>query len=200
MFMKTLYSIILFILCTTAVFGQKIKTASGDISVLAGQKELSVSFGYDHMDVHGYASESEFIEDKMQLREKHNPGSGKAFKESWFADRDSVYAPLFMEYLNYSLPKKRKITVSKNNPKARYNLHVQTLWVYPGYNVGFSQPSKIKVVLQLYEIANPKNIVWESEPTLIKAKAAPYKRELRIGAAYMSLAQSMSWLLKKKAK
>ena len=39
------------------VLGQKIKTASGDLSVLAGEKELSVTFGYDNMNVHGYPSE-----------------------------------------------------------------------------------------------------------------------------------------------
>ena len=80
-------------------------------------------------------------------------------------------------------------------------MHVQTLWVYPGYNVGFSEACKIEVVLRLYEIANPENIVWESKsPTRIQAKVAPYKRERRIGAAYASLAISTSWLLRKKAK
>jgi len=184
-----------------SVFGQKIKTVSGDISVLTGEKELSVTFGYDNINVQGYATEADFIKDKVQIREKHNPGSGKIFKGSWFADRDTVYAPLFIRDFNYAIPKKRKITISRNNPKAKYNLHIQTLWVYPGYNVGFSQPSKIEVVLQLYEVANPENIVWESKsPTRIEANQAPRKRELRIGAAYSSLAIRMSWLLRKKAK
>ncbi|MDO5970053.1 hypothetical protein Q4Q35_09550 [Flavivirga aquimarina] len=183
------------------IFGQTIKTASGDISVLAGEKELSVTFGYDNMNVHGYPSEADFIKDKVRIREEHKPGLGEKFKGSWFADRDTVYAPLFIKHFNHAIPEKRKITVSINNPNAKYNLHIQTLWVYPGYNVGASQPSKIEVALQLYEIANPENIVWESKsPTRIKAKVAPYKRELRIGAAYSSLAMSMSWLLKKKAK
>jgi len=183
------------------VLGQMMKTASGDISVLAGEKELSVTFGYDNINVHGYSSEEDFIEDKVQIREKYKPGSGEVFRGSWFADRDSVYAPLFIRDFNTAIPKKRKITISRNNPKAKYNLHVQTLWVYPGYNVGFSQPSKIEVELQLYEIANPENILWKSKsPTRIHAKTAPRKRELRIGAAYSSLAIKMSWLLRKKAK
>ncbi|WP_074410071.1 MULTISPECIES: hypothetical protein [Aquimarina] len=199
--MRNSLSIILFIFCTIPALSQKIKTASGDISVLAGEKELSVTFGYDNMNVHGYPSEADFIKDKVQLREKHNPGSGEKFEGSWFADRDTVYAPLFIENLNYAIPKKRKITISRNNPNAKYNLHIQTLWVYPGYNVGFSQPSKIEVVLQLYEIASPEKIVWESKsPTRIEAKVTPYKRELRIGAAYASLAMKMSWLLRKKTK
>ncbi|WP_303284058.1 hypothetical protein [Flavivirga amylovorans] len=183
------------------VLGQTIKTASGDISVLAGEKGLSVTFGYDNMNVQGYPSEADFIKDKVRIREERKPGLGEKFKSSWFADREAVYEPLFIEYFNHAIPKKRKIAISRNNPSAKYNLHIQTLWVYPGYNVGASQPAKIEVALQLYEIANPENIVWESKsPTRMKAKAAPYKRELRIGAAYASLAISMSWLLKKKAK
>lgn len=200
--MKKSLSIILFIIYITPSLGQKIKTASGDISILTGEKELSVTFGYDNMNVHGYPSESDFIKDKAQIREKNKPGSGKHFKDSWFADRDTVYAPLFMEHFNDALPKKRKISVAKNMPDAKYNLHVQTLWIYTGYNVGIaSQPCKIDVVLQLYEKANPKNIVWQSKsPIRIKGKVSHYKRELRIGAAYASLAMSMSWLLKKETK
>ncbi|WP_298480792.1 hypothetical protein [uncultured Maribacter sp.] len=199
--MKKLVSIILIILCVTPILSQKIKTASGDISVLAGEKELSVTFGYNNMKVHGYTTEEEFIQVKEELRENHNPGSGSIFRGSWFADRDTVYEPLFIEYFNYALPKKRKVTVSRNNPDAKYNLHVQTLWMYPGYNVGFSHAAKIDVLLQVYEIANPEKILWESKsPTRIVAKVAPFKREERIGAAYGALAISMSWLLKKKAK
>ncbi|WP_298506298.1 hypothetical protein [uncultured Maribacter sp.] len=197
--MKKLVSIILIILCVTPILSQKIKTASGDISVLAGEKELSVTFGYNNMKVHGYTTEEEFIQVKEELRENHNPGSGAIFRGSWFADRDTVYEPLFIEYFNYALPKKRKVTVSRNNPDAKYNLHVQTLWMYPGYNVGFSHAAKIDVLLQVYEIANPEKILWESKsPTRIVAKVAPFKREERIGAAYGALAISMSWLLKKK--
>ena len=153
------------------------------------------------MDVHGYESEAEFIEDKVRGREERNPGTGKQFRDSWFADRDTVYAPLFLEYINHKIPKKRKFTASVNNPNAKYNLHVQTSWVYPGYNVGFAQPAKIEVTLRLFEISNPRKILWQSKsPTRIQAKVAPYKREVRIGAAYASLAMSMSWLLRRNAK
>jgi len=199
--MRNSLSILLIIFCTLSVLGQKIKTASGDISVLAGEKELSVTFGYDNIKVHGYATEEEFIKDKMQIREKHKPGSGERFKGSWFADRDTVYAPMFIENLNYAIPKKRKLIVSRKNPNAKYNLHIETLWVYPGYNVGFSQPCKIEVALKVYEIANPENVLWESKsPMRVEAKIAPYKREVRIGAAYGSLAMKLSWFLRKKAK
>lgn len=199
--MRIIFIGILIFLCTNSVFGQKIKTASGDISVLSGEKELSVTFGYDNISVQGYSSEAEFIKDKMQIREKHNSGSGEVFRDSWFADRDTVYAPLFIRDFNKAIPKKRKISISRNNSNAKYNLHVQTLWVYPGYNVGFFQPSKIEVALQLYEIENPKNIVWKSKsPIRIEASHTPHKRGERIGAAYSSLAISMSWLLRKKAK
>jgi len=199
--MRKLFGLILFFTYMMPVVGQNIKTAFGDISVLAGENELSVTFEYDNMTVHGYTSEADFIKDKVRIREKHKPGSGEKFKGSWFADRDTVYAPSFIKNLNYALPEKRKITISRNNPDAKYNLHVKTLWIYPGYNVGFSEPCKIEVELQLYEIANPKNIVWKSKsPTRIVAKHAPSKRELRIGAAYASLAMKLSWLLKKKAK
>ncbi|WP_178987866.1 hypothetical protein [Winogradskyella schleiferi] len=198
--MRNALSFMLFIFCVFPIFGQ-IKTASGDISVLAGEKELSVSFGYDHIKIHGFDSEEEFIKDKVKIREDHKLGTGKQFRDSWFADRDTVYAPLFIKHLNHALPDERKISVSRNNPEAKYNLHVETLWVYPGYNVGMQQPAKIEVRLQLYDVESPEKIIWESKsPIRIKAKEAPFKREERIGAAYTALAISMSWFLKKKAK
>ncbi|KAB1067420.1 hypothetical protein F6U93_10250 [Tamlana haliotis] len=196
--MRDLFCAILFLVFITPVLGQKIETASGDISILVGEKELSLSFGYDNMNVHGYPSEATFIKDKVKIREDHNPGSGEKFKKAWFSDRETVYELLFIENFNRALPKKRKIKVSVNNTNAKYNLHIQTLWVYPGYNVGPSQPAKIELLLQLYEIEHPETIVWESKsPTRIKGTVAPYKRELRIGSAYSSLASGISFLLKK---
>lgn len=198
--MRKALSFILVVCCMLPCFGQ-IKTASGDISVLAGEKELSISFGYSNINIHGFESEEEFIKDKVKIREDHKPGTGKQFRESWFADRDTVYAPLFIKNLNRALSEDRKISASRNNSKAKYNLHIETLWVYPGYNVGMQQPAKIEVRLHLYDIENPEKIVWESKsPIRIKAKEAPFKREERIGAAYTTLAISMSWFLKKKAK
>ena len=77
-----------------------------NISVLTGQKELSVTFGYDSIKVLGDFTEKEFIKDKMRIREKHKPGLGERFKKFWFADSDTVYARLFIENLNNALLKK----------------------------------------------------------------------------------------------
>ncbi|KJD36849.1 hypothetical protein PW52_04250 [Tamlana sedimentorum] len=182
-------------------YGQRIKTLSGDITVLAGEKELSVTFSYDSIKVHGYDTEAEFVKDKAQIRDSHEPGSGAVFENAWFADREAVYEPLFIEDINKALPKKRQINLVKNNPKAKYNLHVETLWAFPGYNVGWSHPAKIDVALKVYEINNPENVVWQSQaPIRIQAKVAPYKRELRIGAAYKELGILLSWYFKKKLK
>lgn len=196
--MKRICNLILILCVTLSAFGQKIKTASGNLTVLAGEKELSVSFGYDTIQVHGYNSETEFLNDKVKRYEKKRAGLGEAFKKSWFANREDIYEPYFIKYINFNLPKKRKLSVSKNNAKAKYNLHVETLWVYPGYNVGATQPAKIEVALKIYEIANPEHIIWQSvSPTRIKGKSAPKKNGLRIGDSYTTLAMSMSWLLKK---
>ncbi|KJD31287.1 hypothetical protein PK35_15750 [Tamlana nanhaiensis] len=199
--MRYFLSVIFIFVFVFQGFCQRIKTESGDISILKGEKELAVSFSYDSIKVHGYDTETEFVKVKAQLREKHEPGSGAVFEKAWFADREAFYEPLFIEDINKALPQKRHINLVKNNPKAKYNLHIETLWVYPGYNVGFSHPAKIDVALKVYEINNPENVIWQSQtPIRIQAKAAPYKRELRIGAAYKELGILMSWYFKKRLK
>ncbi|MCB4807399.1 hypothetical protein LG651_03980 [Tamlana sp. 62-3] len=199
--MRCFFSIILVLVFTLQSFAQRIKTESGDISILIGEKELSVTFGYDNIKVHGYDTEAEFVKDKAQIRENHEPGSGAVFEKAWFADRETVYEPLFVKDINKAIPKKRRINLVKNNPKAKYNLHIETLWVFPGYNVGWSHPAKIDVALKVYEINNPENVVWQSQaPIRIQAKVAPYERELRIGAAYNDLGILLSWYFKKKLK
>ncbi|MEP0265821.1 hypothetical protein [Dokdonia sp.] len=200
---RILIVLVAVLISSSTMNAQGVKTLEGDISKLIGEKELSVTFSYENMMVHGFNSEEEFIEAKVRLREEHKPGTGEGerFRGSWFADRDSVFEPAFIKYINHKLPKKRKINVVENNPDATYNLHVQTLWTYPGYNVGFAQPAKIEVALSLYEISNPDVILWKAKnPYRVEAGIAPYKRELRIAAAYAKLSLNISWFFKRKLK
>lgn len=199
--MKNAIQILMIFLAATSLFAQKIKTAEGDLKKLIGEKELSVTFSYDNMMVEGFDSEEDFIAAKVRIRENNNSGSGEQFNDSWFADRDSVFEPAFIKYINYKLPKKRKINVVENNENATYNLHIKTLWTYPGYNVGWTQPAKIEVALYIYEIANPENIIWKAKsPYRVEAAVAPYKRERRIAAAYAELSIRLSWFFKRELK
>lgn len=200
---RILIVIVAVLISSNTINAQSVKTLEGDVSKLIGEKELSVTFSYENMMVQGYDSEEEFVEAKVKLREEHRPGTGEAeqFRGSWFADRDSVFEPAFIKYLSHKLPKKRKINVVENNPDATYNLHVQTLWTYPGYNVGFKSPAKIEVALSIYEISNPDVILWKAKsPYRVQARVAPYKRELRIAAAYAKLSRNISEFFKRNVK
>ena len=92
---------------------QKIKVAEGDLSVLKGIDNYNIIFDYSNLNIPNYASEEEFLEDKMKIREEKKKGDGERFKQSWLSDRKKLYEPYFINHFNGYFIMKRKIKVYK---------------------------------------------------------------------------------------
>lgn len=137
-----------------ASFSERMKVLEGDFKNLKEIKNYDVVFDYTGVMIPKFDSEEDFLVDKMSKREEKEVGAGEVFKNSWFNDRENKYQPEFIDSFNKDA-KKKGITVSENSG-AKYIINIQTLIIYPGYNVGVSSSrSAIKVELSIYDKHNP---------------------------------------------
>ncbi|MFT3793734.1 hypothetical protein [Flavobacterium sp.] len=148
---------LLLLLIATGTQAQRYEILSGDMKKLEGITDYNITFDYKGMTVHGYATEEEYLADKMKKREKHE-GKAEKFKEDWFANRENLYEPAFINYFN-GVFKKGEVKVGKN-PEAKYTMEVKTTWVYPGYDAGTdTEQAKISAIVTVRETANPTNVL-----------------------------------------
>ena len=98
--MKKQLTLLFVLLCTTFMFAQKAKVKDGSFKNLKGITEFNVTFDYTDVQIPKYKSEEEFLKDKMEKRDKKEPGTGEVFKKSWFDDRAAKYEPKFIESFN----------------------------------------------------------------------------------------------------
>lgn len=137
-----------------ASFSERMKVLEGDFKNLKEIKNYDVVFDYTGVMIPKFDSEEDFLVDKMSKREEKEVGAGEVFKNSWFNDRENKYQPEFIDSFNKDA-RKKGITVSENSG-AKYIINIQTLIIYPGYNVGVSSSrSAIKVELSIYDKHNP---------------------------------------------
>lgn len=159
--MKKLSFVVLFMIITFS-FGQKRKDLEGDIKNLKGITEYNLIFDYENLKVDKFDTEEEFLKDKMDKREVKEEGKGEKFKNSWFADRENLYEPKYIESFNKRF-EDGSVKVDKGLESAKHTMKVKTTWIYPGYNVGvMKQPSKVNATIIVYETANPDKILFST--------------------------------------
>ena len=185
------------ILFTVTVNSQKLKIIKGGTETLKGVTEYNVVFDYSNITIAQYDSEEEFLKDKMKIREDNEQGAGAKFKKQWFSSRDSLYEPKFIKYFNDFFTSKIKIKVL-NEGNAKYTMLINTVFIYPGYNVGvWGEESKLKATITVYETESPDNIVFTTREVYVKGKAT-YNSKNRIANSYIFLARRIAAYLRRK--
>lgn len=189
------YLTIILLFTTVAITAQG-KVITGDFKNIAQIKAYNVVFDYTDMKVAHFATEEDFLNDKMGKREGDK---AENFRIKWFADREANYEPKFITYFNKRMEGKG-VTVAKN-PDAQYTIHVKTLWLYPGYNVGVgAEEPKITAVVTVYETANPANILlkieYEKSPG-VEPEKDRFDSGNRIAGAYEKLAKNFTMQLRR---
>ncbi|MEC3906087.1 hypothetical protein VOI54_03600 [Tamlana sp. 2201CG12-4] len=202
--MKKQLTILLVFFCASLVYSQKMKVENGGFDFIKDQKEINVEFVYDNMKINKKnLTNDEYVQEHAaDLEEKKGKGEGKAWKKSWIASREIIYAPKFLELMNQDLYEEKGISFKKDLSNAKYTLIVETVWVYPGWNVAvMRQPAKVTTLLKFVETANRDNVVLE-----ITSKNAPgnrfggtFSNEDRIGEGYAKTGKTLSKLIMKKA-
>ncbi|RTY93910.1 hypothetical protein [Flavobacterium sp. GT3R68] len=182
------------------VMAQKMTVLSGDFKNLKGISEYNLTFDYSNLKVDKFATEEEFLADKMKKREEK--GTDEDFKKSWFSDREERYEPKFIESFNKRFDN-GAVKVAKNSP-SNYTLNVKSVWIYPGYNVGVMRSSsKLDTVVTVFETANPGNVLISLKYDKALGSGAAgfdYNSGYRISEAYAKLAKEFAFDLKSKTK
>jgi hypothetical protein len=188
---------------TMFMFGQKMKVTQGNFDFIKGQTQINVEFDYENMKIFkdNKTNEQYMTERSADLEEK-GKGKGKTWEKQWIASRELIYAPKFLELMNRDLYEEKGISFEEGLTDAKYTLIVETVWIYPGWNVAvMRQPAKVSTVLRFVETNNRDNVVLE-----ITAKHAPgnkfggtFSNEDRLGEGYAKTGKSLSKMIMKKA-
>jgi hypothetical protein len=182
------------LISTSFVFSQKVNVTKGDWSNLKGISEYTLVFDYSDLEIPKYDSEEAFLDDKMAKRDEKEPGTGEAFKESWFSDRENYYEPRFIETFNERY-KDGLVKVDRDLGSAEYTMKIHTTLIYPGYNVGVvRQNSKIEVTVSVFKNDNPDNILFSAEFTKVEGAGNAgydFNSGQRIADAYIIFARSL---------
>ncbi|OBQ52815.1 hypothetical protein JJL45_09495 [Tamlana sp. s12] len=191
---------LILLLATTAGYAQKLKVKEGSFKSLKDIKEYTLVFDYAGVEIPKYDSEEEFLEDKMAKREEKEAGAGEVFKKSWFADRENVYEPKFIESFNKRF-EDGEVKVTKETT-ASHTMVIKTTLMYAGYNVGvMRQNAKIEALISIYENSAPDKILFSGMYTKVEGQGAmgfDYNSGYRISEGYAKLAKEFAKDLKKK--
>jgi hypothetical protein len=178
---------------------QRIKLESGDISALAGEKEINTEFVYDGMSVGKFKTEAEYVAKKTEEYNKKESGRGDNWAKSWVADRESRFDPKFNEFFW-----RESGIASGSAPAAKYTMIVKTVSTEPGYNIGITRGNaNIYLEVTIVETANRSK-----EVARIKVDKAlgrtfggfDFDTGLRIGEAYADAGKALGAYVKKNAK
>ena len=127
---------------TVFLHAQKSKILFGDYKVLKGVEEYNLIFDYTDVEIKGYNSEEEYLQEQIRGR------------EDWFSDRAYRYEPRFIEPFNRYF-KNGEIKVIKDLKDSEYTMKIQTTYIYPG-NVGMTiKESEIKAKIIIYKTNAP---------------------------------------------
>jgi hypothetical protein len=190
------------LVCFTAAIAsaQRFDILSGKLENIKGIAQYNVTFDYTGIEVNGFESEAAFLAEKMKKREDHgHPEKAQRFREDWFANRENLYEPAFINYFN-NMFKAAEIKVGRN-PSAQYTMAIKTTWVYDGYNAGTDvQPAKISAVITISETQKPsKELLVIAFDKVIGIKRSIMTNTLgdRVSCAYEKLAKNLALQMKR---
>jgi len=192
--MKKEYLSFVILLITTFGFSQRYKVLKGSLESLKGISEYNITFDYSAVEVHGYESEGAFLKEKMDKR-KNKEGKAEEFKKEWFESRTTKYEPNFINYFNERFTNNEIELVI--NSESKYTMNLKTTWIYPGY---FSEDAKISVVINVFETANPKNIIAKIKFNRVRGidkEQFNINLSNRIANAYEKVAKNLAMQLKR---
>ena len=196
--------VLVFVLFTTFVFGQKTKVESGNFKFLAGVKEVNVEFDYSNLKLlKENLTEEEYVTKRAaELNEKKN--AGDIWKKKWHGSKEMIWNPKFLELINVvSSKEKTNISFQEGLTTAKYTLIVEVVWIYPGWDAAvMKQPAKVSTNLKIVETANRSNVlvVMSSENAPGDQWGNNFSNESRIGEGFAKTGKTLAKVIAKQIK
>ncbi|MBP4137348.1 hypothetical protein [Flavobacterium geliluteum] len=199
--MKKLVLSLFLISCTS--FAQDIEVVKGNFDFLKDQKEINVEFDYSNFTLlKDKKTEAQYVAERTADLNEKSKGNGDIWSKKWSSSKEFIWNPKFLELVNVVLNKEKKDVTFQEKLTTPYTLIVQTVWIYPGWDVAMmKQPAKVTTNLKFVETANKSNVLLE-----ISSEEAPgdqwgsnFSNESRIGEGYAKTGKSLAKLLLKKA-
>jgi hypothetical protein len=182
------------LLIASVSFGQKIKVTEGKISALADVKTIKIVYDYSNLGVGKFDVEDEYIEKKVADMNEDEAGTGDAWKEAWFGDRQKTYEPKFEDlFAKYASSIK-----SGPDVESDVTMLVHTTFIEPGFNVGVAKkPALINLEITFHNEGSGllKVLVLKSPGT--GAGGFDYDAEYRISEAYAKAGKTLGKYLEK---
>jgi hypothetical protein len=199
--MKINFIIAVLLLGAISVHGQKQKVNQGNFKFIQSQKEINVEFVYDNMKLlKKNLSNEDYVKEHSAALEEETRGKGVSWEKSWYASRELIYAPKFLELMNRYLYEDHNVFFAENLSDAKYTLIVETIWVYPGWDAGvMKQPAKVSTLLKFVETNNKENVLLEvsSENAPGDQWGSSFNNEDRLGEGYAKTGKSFAKLILK---
>ena len=201
--MKKTSLTIIAVFCVTFVFSQKLKVTEGSFDFFVDLIEINVEFEYENQKLFkDNLTNEEYVKKRATDLEEDTRGKGKAWKKKWFASRELIYQPKFLELMNDYVHEREAIFFGEELEGTMYTLIVETVWLYPGWNAAVMRhPAELTTVLKFVETENRDNVLL-----VINSKKAPgnryggtFSNEDRIGEGYAKTGKSLAKLILKKA-
>lgn len=178
----------------TPIFLRAQEVVKGKLDFLKGTTEMKVVFTYNKLIVGQDGREASYIKRRKAEKEAKEPGSGAAWEQSWFADREKHYEPSFTELFK----KYADITLSKDST-AKYVMVVNTRFIEVGYNVAVSsRKAAVNLDVEIFDQANMKKSICKVMMDDMKGGKGQFATGLRIGEAYAKAGKELGKMISKK--
>lgn len=190
MFRKIL--LIVSIVFITVGYSQRFKELEGKFENLSAVNSFKVEFNYEKIQVHGFDSEEDFLNEKMEKR-KADPEKAENFKKEWFLNREKYYNPAFVNYFNTYF-KKGECKIVDDSP---YLIKVNLTWIYPGYAI---EPAKLSATIEFIDTTNSKKLLVVHFDKVIgfeKNVVVVVNEHERVIGAFEKLAKNLAIQLKR---
>jgi hypothetical protein len=133
----------------------------------------------------------------MAEREKDKPGTGPAWKEKWFNDREKQYEPKFEELLTKQL---ETVKVGKDI-ESDVVMNVHTTFIEPGFNVGvMRRPAAVDLTVTITKGGTEIAVVTMLKSPGADAMGFDYDSAFRIQESYAKAGKTLGALIKKATK
>ena len=197
----TLIAVVMFTLVFAAACSM-VKYKKGDQTkgYLNGIKKIAVQYDYSTARVGKFATEADYVADKVAEHNKKEAGKGDEWKAKWDEQKTTVFATKFESLIN-EYTKKKELEVGSGLADAELTMVVRATHIEPGWNIGISrQDASISLKIEIYKTGDMNNALVEYEINRVPGRGAmgfDFDAGYRLGEAFALAGKELGKFLTK---